>query len=315
MNVSSPFDWLGRHARPILPAGLLLVALLPSSGGRLTPLLPWLVAALIAMSFARIDLRPLLADALNPRRAAGLLILLMLSQPALALLLSQMGRAIGLSQEALLATVVFAAAPPLSSAPAIALMLGYDARLAMRVMLTGTLLSPVMVPLSFWMADLSGTLPLEIALRTGAMLAGGVLLGLGMRRLLGPERLVANARALDGVATALMLVFLLPVIDGLGARILSMPGLALELAALACALNFGGNLLLRTLARGRVSGPSAASAGLVFGNRNVSVVLAALPDPTVAFFVGLAQLPIYLTPVLLGFYDRFVTRCRLSSES
>ena len=192
-------------------------------------------------------------------------------------------------------------------------MLGHDARLAMRLMLTGTLLSPVMVPVSFWMADLSGTLP--FALRTGAMLAGGVFLGLGMCRLLGSERLAAEARALDGVATALMLAFLLPVIDGLGARILSMPGLALELAALACALNFGGNLLLRTFARDRASTPSAASAGLVFGNRNVSVVLAALPGPTVALFVGLAQLPIYLTPVLLGFYDRLVSRCRLSSES
>lgn len=80
-------------------------------------------------------------------------------------------------------------------------MLGHDTRLAMRLMLTGTLLSSVMVPVSFWMADLSGMLP--FALGTGAMLAGGVFLGLGMGRLLGPERLAAEARALDGVATAL----------------------------------------------------------------------------------------------------------------
>lgn len=113
-----------------------------------------------------------------------------------------------------------------------------------------------------------------------------------MCRLLGPERLAAEARALDGVAADLILLFLLPVIDGLGARILSMPGLALELAALACALSFGGNLLLRTFARDRASTPFAANAGLVFGNRNVSVVLAALPDPAVALFVGLAQLPL-----------------------
>ena len=308
-------DWLGRHARPILPAGLVAAALLPASGGRLAPLLPWLVAALLAMTFARVDLRPLIADLRRPRRIAGLAAYFALVQPGLAFVLARAGPGLGLPQEAMVALMVFAAAPPLGSAPALALMLGYDAALALRLMLAGTLLSPVMIPLSLWMAGMPGSLPFDLAMRTGAMLAGGLAAGLALRRLLGPRRLRDRARALDGAATALMLVFLLPLVDGLAGRVAAAPRLALMLAALALAVNIGGSLLVRRLAQSRLAPPSAASAGLTFGNRNVSVILAALPDPTIAFFVGMAQIPIYLTPFLLGLHDRVLTRCRPSSES
>ena len=91
MTLLALLDRIGRHARPILPAGLVLVALLPSSGGRLAPLVPWLVGALIAMTFTRIDLRPLSRDLARPRRALGLLAVLTLFQPVLALVLSQAG--------------------------------------------------------------------------------------------------------------------------------------------------------------------------------------------------------------------------------
>ncbi|MEI4473315.1 hypothetical protein [Frigidibacter sp. MR17.24] len=305
----------GRHARAILPAGLVAIALLPSSGGRLAPLVPWLVGMLLAMTFARIDLGPVLRALVRPRDALPVLAVLVAIQPLLAGALAQGGAALGLGPAALLPLVVFAAAPPLSSGPSIALMLGYDATLALRLMLTGTLLSPLLIPASFWLAGLPGTLPSELALRTGAMLAGGLAGGLALRALIGPARLRARTRAMDGLAALVMLAFLLPLVDGLGARLWHEPGRMARIAALALALNLGGNLAMRALARRRLPEGTAATLGIAFGNRNVSVILAVQPDPAIALFVALAQIPIYLTPFLLGLHDRRFRRCSASSAS
>lgn len=312
----APLEWIGRHARLILPAGLVTVPFLPSSGGALAPALPWLVALLIGMALARVDLRGVVREIVQPRQLLPVLGALILFQPLLALALHQGAGLLGLVAPLPLLLLVFAAAPPLSSAPNIALMLGYDAPLALRFTLLGTLLSPLLVPLSFWIVDAGGIEPMRIALKVVAMLAGGIGIGLALRTGLGPARIGAQARAFDGVAALVMLAFLVPLLDGVGLHVMQDPGLALRLVLLATLLNVGGNLVMRGLLGAALPRPTAASAALVFGNRNISVLLAALPfDPSLSLFVALAQIPIYLTPFLLSVFDRVSPICLPSSES
>lgn len=316
MSPLAPLEWIGRHARLILPAGLVAVPFLPSSGGALAPALPWLVALLIGLAVARVDLRATLRDLTRPGRALPLIAALVLFQPVLAVALTRAGQELGLAAPVVLVLLVFAAAPPLSSAPNLALMLGYDARLALGFTLLGTLLSPLLVPASFWLVAAGGIDPARIALKVLAMLVGGIAIGTALRAGLGAARIGARARAFDGIGTLIMLAFLFPLLDGVGAQVLAAPGRALLLAGLAVTLNLGGNLVARALAGTALPRPTAASLGLVFGNRNISVLLAALPhDPTISLFVALAQIPIYATPFLLSLLDTVPRRCLPSSES
>jgi hypothetical protein len=61
---------------------------------------------------------------------------------------------------------------------------------------------------------------------------------------------------------------------------------------------------------------TAGASGLLMGNRNLSVLLAALPyDPTFSLFVALSQIPIYVTPLVFSLLDGPRTPCLPSSES
>lgn len=309
-------DRIGGHATAILLAGLLLVPLLPIPRGLFTPTLPALVALVIGLGVARLPLAALVSDLTRPRRVAPVLLGLALFQPLTAIALAALGRSIGLDAATLVLLIAFAAAPPLSSAPNISLMLGYDSRLTLRFTLIGTVLSPLLVPVCVWLAGVAtGVAPLSIAGRVFLILAAGLALGALLQWRIGLDRIRANARAFNGAAALAMLLFLFPLMDGVADEVRADPVRVLELAALALALNLGGNFLVRGLA-GRVLPPASARAlGLLFGNRNISVLLAVLPlNPLLSLFVAVAQLPVYGTPLLFTALD--VRRpCPPSSES
>lgn len=308
-------EWIGRHARLILLAGLALVPFLPSSGGALAPVLPWLVVLLIGLAVARIDLGAAIQDFGRPAAILPIIAALILFQPVLSVAVQGAGWLLGLTAPILLVLLVFTSAPPLSSAPNLALMLRYDGRLALSLTLIGTVLSPLLVPASFWLVSAGGIDPVRIAGRVAMMLAGGLVLGLALRGTVGPGRIAARAKAFDGLAALIMLAFLVPLLDGVRDHVTQNPRLALQLAALALMLNIGGNLAMRMLLRKRLRRETADSAGLVFGNRNISVILAALPpDPSVSLYVAVAQVPIYATPFILSLIDRPARPCRPSSE-
>ena len=264
-----------------------------------------LLAALIGLALSRLDLAAILADLADPRFLPALLAGIALFQIAAAVVLTGLGATLGAGGAMLLVLAAFAAAPVLNSAPNIALMLGYDARLAMYWMLASNMLAPVTVPLA--LAASGVDLPVEparIAMKVFAILAGGVAIGIALRRLLGPNRIAAQGKALDGIAALVMMAFLFPLMDGVREQATAQPGLTLRLAVLAVALNLGANLAVRALAARIVDRPRARTLGLVFGNRNISLMLAALPpDPTFSLFVAMAQIPIYASPIILRALD------------
>lgn len=305
MTLIPALEWAGRHARLILLAGLVIIPFLPIPHSAFLPLLPVLIALLIGLALSRLDLAAILSDLSDPRFLPALLAGIALFQIGAAVLLTALGAMFGLGAMTLLMLAAFAAAPVLNSAPNVALMLGYDARLALYWMLASNMLSPLMVPLA--LAASGVDLPVEparIALKVLAILAGGIAIGVALRRGLGPNRIAAQGMALDGVGALLMMAFLFPLMDGVREETAEHPALALRLAALALALNLGANLIVRALAAKVFDRPRARTLGLVFGNRNISLMLAALPpDPTFSLFVAMAQIPIYASPIILRGLD------------
>lgn len=306
MRLIPALEWVGQHARLILLAGLVIIPFLPIPHGAFLPVLPLLIALLIGLALSRLDLASILSDLADPRFLPAILVGIAMFQIGAAVLLTGLGTLAGVGGTTLLILAAFAAAPVLNSAPNVALMLGYDARLALYWMLLSNLLSPLVVPLALAASGIE--LPVEparIALKVFAILAGGVAIGVMLRRLLGPNRIAAAGKALDGIAALVMMAFLFPLMDGVRQETAANPALALRLALLALALNLGANLIVRVMAARILGRPSAQTLGLVFGNRNISLMLAALPpDPAFSLFVAMAQIPIYASPVILRALDQ-----------
>jgi len=293
--------WLGRHATEALLAGFLLMPFLPIPAELVRPVLPALVVLVIGLGVARQDLRlPALAQLFDRRTLCRLGLLQLAVQPLAALLAGVVAGLCHWPAAVTLAVLGFLAAPPLSSGPNVALMLGYDFRLSLRLMLLGTMLSPLLVPLSLGLAGVHAGFPVTVlALRVLAVLGGGILLGLALQKIVGTSRIARNPEIFNGISALGMIAFLVPLLAGARQAVAARPGLTLGLLALGLLLNLGGNLAVRALAARRMDGPAARSMGLAFGNRNVSLVLAILPpDPTFTLFVAAAQLPIYATPFL-----------------
>jgi BASS family bile acid:Na+ symporter len=190
--------------------------------------------------------------------------------------------------------------------------LGFSAPIAMEIVLLTNLLAPFTGP--FIGELLLGTaVPLSVvtlSFRLGAILFGGVLVALVAKWWLGEGRIDANRSRLDGIATLLMLAFLLPVFDGVSAMVFAAPLLALGLAGLATTLNFGhqasiflGGRLFAALRRQSSLPDGTRSVAVVSGNRNLGLYFAALPaDPLFSLFVAAYQIPIYLTPMVAGWF-------------
>ena len=316
-----PFLWLlaasGRHARMLLPLGVVLALLLPSSGAFFKPAAPFILAILAGAALVRLDIGAVLKAALQPQRlirnfaiSLGLLLVV-------PVIFFTGAKWFGLPDPLLPLVTWYAVAPPVGTTIWMCVFLGFTAPIAMEIVVLTNLLAPFTGP---YLGEylLGAAVPVSSAmlcLRLGAILGGGLLLALVTKRILGAARIEANRHRLDGVSTLSMLAFLLPVFDGIGAMTIATPLLALACLGLACGLNFGSQALIfaggRIMRRWRrsVTGKTGhlpegtRSVAVVAGNRNLGLYFAALPpDPLFALFVAAYQLPLYLTPMVAGWF-------------
>lgn len=293
---------IGRHAGVFLLCSLVIVPFLPGVSALLRPFLPGLVSVVLGLAIARLDIGAILKEFLQRRKLGLLLFCLLLFVPLTCMGLVWIGTLFGAGADTILALAVFGASPPLSSAASLALILGYDARITLQFGILATLTLPVLGPLSLALVGIE--VDIATALlggRIALMIAGGFAFGLGVQALVGRDRIAANSEAFNGAAAIAMLLFLFPLFDGVVGYVMAQPGQAMGLLALAIALNFGGHIAVARAGR-RITGPgTAAAAGLMFGNRNVSFYLAVLPlNPALGLFVAAAQIPIYATPAVFG---------------
>ena len=302
--------FFGRHAAWMLFAGVFLGLLFPALASLLRPLLPVAVVLLLLIALLRVDWPTALGYLRRPLLIGVLTAWMLLASPVLAwILLPPLGLPEGLTT----ALILMAAAPPILSGAAFALLLGLDAALAVVVVLVSTLLTPLTLP-----PLALGLLGIELAIGVGELMArlalvvGLAYLGaLGVRRWLGAARIGRVADQLDGVMVLMLLLFAVAIMDGVTATLYSRPGVvALWLAAAMLA-----NPALQALAAlvfWRLGVRAALTAGILSGNCNMGLLLAALSTETdydVILFFAVAQIPMYMTPaILLPIYRRLLAR-------
>lgn len=306
---------LTRHARPLLALCLFVGLALPPLAALLRPVLPAAVAGMLFLSMLRVDWPALSGTMRRPRLVAAALAWLLAACP---LGMAAVVAALPLPEGIAAALVLMAAAPPITSAPAMALLLGLDMGFALALVAAATLAAPFTLPLAAGrLAGQALALPPEqFALRVALLVLGTLAAALVVRRLAGPARIEAARGSLDGALVLLLLVFAIALMDGVTAAALDDPGLVAALVA----GSFAANLVLQAVsaaAFARLGRQGALTFGLAAGNRNMALVLAALPadaDPHLLLWFAVAQFPIYLLPALSGrAYRRLLQPGRFSN--
>jgi len=302
-------EFLARHAVLMMAAGVFLGLASPDLAQRLAPLVRPAVFVILVLALLRVDWGAMLTAA-RPGPTALILLWLAAGAPLLVLAVVE---ALALPEALKTGLVLGAATSPVISSAALAILLGLDGPLAIVPSLLATLLVPLYLPpLALWLFGLE----LEVGMlglmaRLGALAGGGLLVAYLLQRLITPARLLAQARRIDGVNVIVLLLFAVAIMDGVTATLLERPGLVLLYVAAAFLANAGlqavGTLLFAWMGRAR-----ALTCGLMSGNRNLALLLAATVDQAgfeVTLFFVVAQLPIYILPALLRpLYRRLLGR-------
>jgi hypothetical protein len=297
---------LGQNAKLILPLGILFALCLPKTEADITVIVPPLIMMIYAVTFIRMDLMAMLRETLS---AAHLFQQIMISAVILIvmpIILIGICYLCGLDAILMPSAVWYAVAPPIASTAWICSLMGLSLPVAMRIIIMTSLLAPFTGPFigSMVFGDATGLSSLDMFINLAMMIFVGVVVALIGQIILGPARIARNTDSFNGLAALAMLLFLIPIFNGMTDQIILNPWLALSLLILATILNFSTQLVLMLLARLTTSASLAELASVmavVGGNRNVGLYYGALPpDPVFSMFTALYQFPLYLTPLLMG---------------
>lgn len=297
---------LGQQARWALPMGVFLGILWPDLSQAARPLLNVAVVGTLTAALLRLDWGRLGQAFSSPRLPILLSAWQLLLSPLLVFALAQTLR---LSDGYVLILVLQAAAPPIGSASAFAMFLGLEGSLAMVGAAWMTLLLPFSLTLVVaWLLPQFGIEVDVMAffLRVSLFALSPFVLAWLIRRSLGVQRLRQEDAALAGINVVMLVIFAVAVMDGVTAAFWASPSEILMLLLAACGAGVFWHLLGFALFQ-RQGLPVAYTAALLNGNRNMGLMLAVTlgtAGEAFALYVGIAQIPMYFAPLLLGPFVR-----------
>ena len=293
---------LGRQARWALPAGVVVGVAVPVLAERLRPLLSVAVIGTLTAALLRLDWKQMADAARRPALPALFAAWLLVASPLIVWALTA---AAGLDDELRRVLVLQSASPPIGSAAVFALILGLDGVGAVIGTVTTTLLLPLtLTPIVGTLLPGSG-LQVDLAAffaRVSMFVALPFVLAALLRRTMGTERLERHDELLAGLNVVLLVIFAIAVMQGVTDRLLRDPGyialLLLVASAYALVMHVAGWLLFR-----RLGVATAYTCAVMSGNRNVGlmlVVTAGSAGEAFSLYTGIAQIPMYFAPLLLG---------------
>ncbi|MGY6410315.1 MAG: hypothetical protein ACXIUV_04730 [Alkalilacustris sp.] len=303
-----PLAFLARHGRWVLPLGLVAGIALPGLARAMVPAIVPLIVALLFLAALRIG-----PAAARPRGRElpaylGLVLALQAVPPVLAIgvlaALGQLGSITGLG------VVLVLAASPIVGSPGLAVLARADPVPALRGLVLGTALLPLTALPVLWLLPVFDD-PAETLGGVGRLMAMILVAGGGafaLRALLPGLGSARAVTAIDGLTALGLALVVLGLTSALGPALRAGDPALWGTLALVCALNFGSQILVWAVLRGRDGGaagrPAVAPAvAIMAGNRNLALFLGALPPETLEamlLFVGCYQVPMYLTPLVMA---------------
>jgi BASS family bile acid:Na+ symporter len=299
--------FVGRYGTLAVALSILLGIVFPGLAALFKPLLGEAVVALLVLSFLRVSPTALGALARRPLivlLASGWLMLLVPAAFAIAF------TAVGLNRtmpDLYFILILQSFSPALMSAPAMAALMGLDVALTLACMLGSMAVVPLVAGVGTHLfLGQSVIAPLSFSLKLFALIAGSAAGAAIVRRLIGGRRIATNYELLDGLSVFTMSVFAMAAMDGVTNYALAQPVFVAVLTAFVFALSIG-TIFVTTLVFLPAGGKRALAIGILTGNRNMGVMLAAtgFAIPPVAWlYFGLTQFPIYLLPIILRWLAR-----------
>lgn len=313
-------DFCARHGRMALIAGLVagvsLGLVAPELAQASRVVIAPMVVLLLFLAVLRLGPEGVRAGLRGIGRALGVTLALQLALPVAAALSFL---AFGWQGAAALGIVLMLSAAPITGSPNIAIMSGGDPVPALRQLVLGTALLPVTVIPVFALMPAFGD-PAQVAaivLRLLAViaLAGGLALLLRLKGVVpGDDRAL---RRMDGLAAFILGVVVIAIMGAVGPA-LREGGTFWALLGLVLVVNFSLQAGTAFIARASGSEATVAPLGIVAGNRNIALFLSVLPATLadeLLLFIGLYQIPMYLTPLVMApFYRWLAGRSPIASR-
>ena len=293
---------VGRHGTLLVAASLFVGLFVPGMAAYCKPLLGPAIVGMLTLAFLRVDPAELRGHWGRPGLIAAATVWVMLATPAvLGTLFVLTGLNAGLPGLYFM-LVLQMCAPGLTSAAALAAIIGLDVALTLATLIVCMALTPFTASL-FTLYFLGAALPapFTFGLHLFLVIAGSAAAAAVIRRLAGRETIERQREAIDGLSVLAMFLFVIAAMDGVLAYTLNDPLLVAGLTLLTFALALG-NIVVTALVFAGAGRARALAIGLNAGNRNIGIMLIAVgfhvPDVAWLYF-GLAQFPIYLLPHLL----------------
>ena len=291
---------MGRRATTLLPFSLLLGLLFQDIAAAARPLLMPLAVTLLMLALARVDWDRLSALLRRPSLAIALSLLNLIAVP---LVVWPIWQGLGLWPGLVAALCLSAMAPGIISAATTATFLRLDSSLALLISLFTNFLVPfTLPPLALWLLGLDLKIGLlDLSLRLGLIVALALVGAIVIRRFLGAKVTEAGP-ALDGLSVVVLMIFAIPLMDGVVARAVAEPVKLGGFIAGAFAGMLLCNLVMAVGMLPILDRRIALTAGYCSGGRHNALLMAVLPvtaDPDIFLFIAAVQFPIYLIPTLL----------------
>jgi BASS family bile acid:Na+ symporter len=291
---------MGGRATTFLPLSLAVGLLFQNVAAAARPLLWPLAVALLMLALVRTDWSRV---SILLRRPVLAIVLALANLIAVPLIVWPICHAVGLWPGLVAALCLSAMAPGIIAAAATAALLRLDSSLALLLTLFTNFLVPfTLPPLALWLLGLDlriSALDLSLRLALVVVLAG--LGALAIRRLLG-SRLSDHGTTFDGLSVIVLIVFAIPLMDGVVARAAAEPLRFASFVAAAFAGMLLCNLVMVVGTWPFLDRHTALTAGYCSGGRHNALLMAVLPtsvDADIFLFIAAVQFPIYLMPTLL----------------
>lgn len=300
--LAAALSLVGRHGTLVAAASVFVGLAIPQLAAACKPYLGEAIVVILTLAFLRVDPDELFHHFTRPGLTAAATIWAMLAVPTV-LGLGFLGLGLDRRMPGLYFMLVLQmSAPGLMSSPALAGLIGLDVALTLATMIVSTAITPLTASL-FTHAFLGAALasPLWFGLKLFLIIGGCALAGVAIRHVTGRPFIEAQQECIDGLSVIAMFMFAVAAMDGVADHFRVNPFLVIELTALAFGLALG-LIAITALVFLRAGAARAFAIGLIVGNRNVGLMLAAtgfvVPDIAWLYF-AVAQFPIYLLPHLL----------------
>ena len=294
--------WIGRQGPRAIAVLVAIGVSFPPIGARLMPFVTEAIVILLAIAFARVDAGVFRAYVRRPALVIAATTWTVLVVPVV---LGTLGRVAGLdvrSADLFLGVMLQAVASPMMVAPALVALIGLDATLVLVTLVLASAVTPLTAPLfaHVFVGSVPGLSPLGLGLKLFTIITVAAGAGLLLRWLVGAAQIRRRKEELDGLNILLSFVFVTAVMQHVLARATHAPARMLALMAGAVGV-FLAILSVTTVVFAAAGRDRALALGCMAAQRNMGLMLAAtgsLPEMTLVYF-AVAQLPIYLSPLML----------------